>query len=225
LSDTKVGVDEAKFITIVEHLFKLIEKDRQTIGLVDKLCQRFRTTTNETQWYELAFSLNLLTYHDRSIAKLYENLSCFADKLSNDKVYECIMNILNTFKKTPQIRPDVKQLVEEFESKVEECRLKGVNHGDESEVQKIVGTPKTPVQSRNTSRLSQEAKKTTQKKKPPPKKSKKVSESEDEPDDSDEEQDFVPKEKPNAKRGERRVRRQRVQQMFADSDSNSDDDD
>ena len=44
LSDTKVGIDQDNFRLIIKFLLELIDKDRHTIGLVEKLCQRYRGT-------------------------------------------------------------------------------------------------------------------------------------------------------------------------------------
>ena len=45
LSDTESGLEEDKFRTVMKYCFDLIEKDRESVCLVEKLCQRFRTTT------------------------------------------------------------------------------------------------------------------------------------------------------------------------------------
>ena len=45
LSDTENGLSEPKFQEVMKFIFDLIEKDRQTVCLVEKLCQRFRSTT------------------------------------------------------------------------------------------------------------------------------------------------------------------------------------
>ena len=45
LSDTEIGLEEEDFRTVMKFIFELIEKNRQTLCLVEKLCQRFRSTT------------------------------------------------------------------------------------------------------------------------------------------------------------------------------------
>ena len=52
---------------------------------------RFRC---ERQWRDLTFCLSLLSYNERSIRKLQENFSCFADKLSEEFVYSCFVTIV-----------------------------------------------------------------------------------------------------------------------------------
>lgn len=44
LSDKKDGLNEEDFRTVIKFCFDLIDKDRQTVCLVEKLCQRFRAT-------------------------------------------------------------------------------------------------------------------------------------------------------------------------------------
>ncbi|XP_054165417.1 condensin complex subunit 1-like [Oppia nitens] len=145
LSDTENGLrDEEEFQTVMKFIFDLIEKDRQTICLVEKLCQRFRSTTDERQWRDLAYCLSLLNYTERSFQKLHENLICFADKLFCDFVYDCIQTVVNSTRKIPNIKNETKQLIDEFLNKVEECRTKGTNE-DDSEFQKVVGTPPSAV--------------------------------------------------------------------------------
>lgn len=45
LSDLKVGIKDTEFRQVMKFMFELIDKERHTIGLVEKLCQRFRVTT------------------------------------------------------------------------------------------------------------------------------------------------------------------------------------
>ena len=37
----------------------------------------------------------MLSYSEKSIAKLHENFMCFADKLAEDEVYNCFCTIVN----------------------------------------------------------------------------------------------------------------------------------
>ena len=58
LSDPEAGIDEPKFREIMKYIIGLIEKDKHSESLVEKLCQRFRVTKTERQWRDLV-SLNL----------------------------------------------------------------------------------------------------------------------------------------------------------------------
>ncbi|CAG2104164.1 unnamed protein product [Medioppia subpectinata] len=187
LSDTETGLAEEDFRTVMKFIFDLIEKNRQTICLVEKLCERFRSTTDDRQWRDLAYCLSLLNYSERSFLKLHEKLICFADKLCCDFVYECIQTIITTTRKIPNIKNETKQIIDEFEHKVEECRTKGTNE-DDSEFQKVVGTPQSTV--KRTARQPSANKRTgvSSKKKPQQSKTKrKVVSKGSEEDDTDEE--------------------------------------
>ena len=58
----------------------------------------------------------------------------------------------------PGIKNETKQMIDEFEQKVNECRNKGTNE-DDSEFQKVVGTPPTSA-SKRVSRLASTSKRT-----------------------------------------------------------------
>ena len=51
------------------------------------------------QWRDIAFCLSLLSYSDKALHKLNENLACFADKLADDDVYSCFCNIISGARK------------------------------------------------------------------------------------------------------------------------------
>lgn len=69
-------------------------------SLVDKLCQRFRASTTERQWGDIAFCLSLIQYSDRSLRRLLENFQCYFDKLNTNKVYEAFESIIAQALKT-----------------------------------------------------------------------------------------------------------------------------
>ena len=50
---------------------------------------------NERQWRDLSFCLSLLSYSEKSLRKLQENFTCFADKLVDDMVYNCFTTIIS----------------------------------------------------------------------------------------------------------------------------------
>lgn len=115
----------------------------------------------ERQWRDLSLCLNLLTYSERTITKLYENMPAFANKLSCDIVHEHIASIITSARKLPNLKLETKQMLDEFEQKVEECRTKGVEGNvDESEVQKIATPTVKPAPAKPAAKS---------KPKPPPK--------------------------------------------------------
>ena len=48
----------------------------------------------DRQWRDLSFCLSMLSYNEKSIAKLHENFMCFADKLADEEVYGCFCTIV-----------------------------------------------------------------------------------------------------------------------------------
>ncbi|KAH8869519.1 Condensin complex subunit 1 [Schistosoma japonicum] len=132
LSDPNIGVSEEHFRSIMEFLIPLIVKERLCETLVEKLCCRFRTTSLERQWRDLAFCLNAMPFSDRMMRVLYENLPAFADKLCIHEVYCAFESIISSVKKL--IKPDGMSRLEEFETKVKEFHEKGV--ADEAAVRR-----------------------------------------------------------------------------------------
>ncbi|KAK3912396.1 Condensin complex subunit 1 [Frankliniella fusca] len=130
LSNPSIEVEEEKFRTIMKFLMQLIQKDRQMESLVDKLCQRFRASTHERQWCDLAYCLSLLQYSDRSLRRLLENLPCYAEKLTVPIIYDTFNDILYQAGKTQ--KAERLQIVEEMKSKISECLQKGLPSGDAS---------------------------------------------------------------------------------------------
>lgn len=115
ISHLSVGphaVDEEVFQSTMKYIFNFIEKvsmlvdvrcdsadgahqEKQAENLVEKLCQRFRDTTDEKQWRNIAFCLSLLPYKsERSLKKLIEALPFYQDKLREEKVFERFTEIL-----------------------------------------------------------------------------------------------------------------------------------
>ncbi|KAI1309383.1 Condensin complex subunit 1 [Halotydeus destructor] len=225
LSGGQDAVEEAQFRTIMKFLFELIEKDRQTICLVEKLCQRFRATLEERQWRDLAYCLNLLVYSEKCIGKLYENMICFADKLCCEQVFEHIMAIIAGSRKIPHIKTETKEMLDEFEKKVKECRNKGVDGEvhDESELQEVVGTPTAPhrksAAGRPGSAVKSRAKPKAVSSKAKAKKTRSRRKEDDDEEDEDE-YDFEASEKPAPKEASSRPQRsrgaKRVLQVFSE---------
>ncbi|VDO05005.1 unnamed protein product [Rodentolepis nana] len=124
LSDPEVGVDEDKFRLIVNFLFPLIEKERLCETLVEKICSRFRVTQTEKQWRDLAYCLRVMSFNERMIRTLQENLPIFAQQLSIPDVHASFVEILTNAKKNT--KAEILPQIEELEAKIEEFHQKGV---------------------------------------------------------------------------------------------------
>jgi len=103
-------VEENKFRRVIKYVFGFIDKAKQTDGLVDKFCQRFRSTDDQRQWRDIAFCLNNLTLSEKGIKKLLEdsNFKAFADKLHDDDIANSFLQIAAKAKKLPGMTADKK---------------------------------------------------------------------------------------------------------------------
>lgn len=106
LSDPNLSLEEGKYQIIMRHIVGLIQKDRQIEGLVEKLCFRFKVTVIERQWRDIAFCLSLLSYNERTIKKLIENVKHFKDKVQVDEVYDAFKTIISNTNKLA--KPELK---------------------------------------------------------------------------------------------------------------------
>lgn len=118
LSDSKTGISEENFRIVMKFMFELIDKSQHIDRLVDKLCGRFMDTIDERHWSDLAYCLSLLKYSDKSMLKLYDKFDCYKDKLCIDSVRESISNAVSNYRKTPHLKNEMKQILDEFEGKI-----------------------------------------------------------------------------------------------------------
>lgn len=119
LSDPKLVLPEEKYHTIMKFIMALVQKDRQVESLVEKLCLRFRCTTEERQWRDIAFCLSLLTYTEKTIKKLIDSIKDFKDKVQVDEVMDYFKQIISQTSKTA--KPELKALLTDFELRLNDC--------------------------------------------------------------------------------------------------------
>lgn len=119
LSDTALNIKEDDYQTIMKYILSLIQKDRQVETLVEKLCARFKITKEERQWRDIAFCLSLLSYNEKTMKKLIDNITNFKDKVQIDEVYQFFKTIITNTSKLA--KPELKAIVTEFESRLNKC--------------------------------------------------------------------------------------------------------
>ncbi|XP_067627986.1 condensin complex subunit 1 [Eurosta solidaginis] len=119
LSDINLNVEEEKYRTIMRYILGLIQKDRQVETLVEKLCLRFPVTREERQWRDIAYCLSLLSYNERTIKKLTDNIQHYKDKVQIDEVYQSFKLIISNTSKLA--KPELKAAVTELETRINEC--------------------------------------------------------------------------------------------------------
>lgn len=103
LSDEKLHLEEEKYRIIMKHIMGLISKDRQVESLVEKLCFRFRITTKERQWRDIVYCLSLMTYNEKTMKKLTENIQYFKDKVQVQEVYDLFRAIISNTSKMAKV--------------------------------------------------------------------------------------------------------------------------
>ncbi|EGD75262.1 hypothetical protein PTSG_06915 [Salpingoeca rosetta] len=116
-------VTPEKMKSIMTFLFSFIKKDRHAESLVDKLCQRFRTTHEVSHWRGFAFCLSLINYSDRCLKKLNDQFACYHDKLGDEAIYSSFQDIIG--KASKFAKPETKELVAVLEQRINKCHEQG----------------------------------------------------------------------------------------------------
>lgn len=111
------SVSEDSFRTIMKFIFEFIKKEKQMENLIEKLCGRFRNSDNLRHSRDLAYCLSLISFSgDRSLKKLAESFPLYQDKLVDENVLGCFVEILQRSKKF--CKAEMKPLIDEFEMKL-----------------------------------------------------------------------------------------------------------
>lgn len=118
LCDPEAKVEEEDFCTILKWIMALIQKEKQSESLVEKIILRLGASRTERQSRDLMFCLSLLTFNERSLRRILEHWNCISDKLHQPAINETLTGILANTKKLA--KQEVRVLVEEIEAKVEE---------------------------------------------------------------------------------------------------------
>ncbi|GAA5919099.1 hypothetical protein JCM6882_005122, partial [Rhodosporidiobolus microsporus] len=128
LSSGANPVDEDTFQTSMKFIFKF-KKEAESI--VEKLCQRFGTTTEPRQWRDIAFCLSLLPFNsDGSVKKLTEGLPFYQDKLHEETVFKRFGEILTKIRAPTNKLNRTESDLKEFEDALEQHRAKGSEDQD-----------------------------------------------------------------------------------------------
>ena len=124
LSSSSVPKDD--FRNIMSFLLSFIKKERQNEMLFDKLCQRFPKCTSISQKANISFCLAQLKLNEKSMKLLNDHFKLYKDALFDDDVFKNFTYIATKAKKTA--KPEFKQQIEEWESKVVEQSNVGVEN-------------------------------------------------------------------------------------------------
>lgn len=111
------------FRHMMSFLLAFITKERQSDMLTEKLCQRFPKCTTIGQSADLAYCISLLKLTEKSIKALSDNFVLYKNFLFDEQVNKWFLSIISKAKKF--IKPERKQLLEEWETKLNEFVLTG----------------------------------------------------------------------------------------------------
>jgi condensin complex subunit 1 len=124
LSNMTVNKDD--FRNIMSFLLGFIQKERQNEMLVDKLCLRFPKCTTISQKANISFCLAQLKINDRSMKLLNDHFKLYQDALFDDDVMKSFMLLVTKTKKFA--KPELKQQIDEWESKLVEHSAMGLEN-------------------------------------------------------------------------------------------------
>ncbi|GAA5980223.1 hypothetical protein JCM5350_000877 [Sporobolomyces pararoseus] len=136
LSSGEMPVAEDTFQTSMRFIFKFVDKKKEAESIVEKLCQRFASTTEARQWRDIAFCLSLLPFNsDAAVKKLTEGLPFYQDKLHEETVYKRFGEILTKIRAPTNKLSKTDGELKEFEDALERYRAKGT---EDQEMQRKV---------------------------------------------------------------------------------------
>ena len=124
LSNMSISKDD--FRNIMSFLLNFIKKERQNEMLVDKLCQRFPKCTSISQKANISFCLAQLKINEKSMKLMNDHFKLYKDALFDDDVLKNFMALVTKTKKFA--KPELKQQIEEWESKLVEHSAVGLEN-------------------------------------------------------------------------------------------------
>lgn len=99
LCDPDAAVPEDDFQVILKWIMALIQKEKQTESLVEKIILRLGASRTERQSRDLMFCLSLLSFNERSLRRILENWNCISDKIHEETIADALQGILSNAKK------------------------------------------------------------------------------------------------------------------------------
>ena len=114
----ETGLTRAGFQAVMQRLLGYIKKDKQGDALVEKLCQRFASSEDPTQWRNMAFCLSQLPISEKGVRKFADCFKLYKTALGDGETADILGGVLAKMKKSAS-KPEVKAAVEELEAKIE----------------------------------------------------------------------------------------------------------
>ena len=121
-------VSEDSFAQIMKHLFDYVKKERQMENLIEKLCQRFRTTDDPIHWRCYSHCLAMISFStEKSLKTLIACAPFYLDKMTDERVFRNFGEIVSKCKKFLAAKSESKTLLDEFERKLLEASGNNIN--------------------------------------------------------------------------------------------------
>ena len=123
---SQLSIAREDFRSIMGFLLSYIKKERQNEMLTEKLCQRFPKCTSMSQKGDLAYCISQLKMNEKSIKCLSDNFKLYKDALFDEDVNRSFVSIVTKAKKF--MKPEMRQFLEEWESKLSESAEVGAEN-------------------------------------------------------------------------------------------------
>lgn len=140
-----INLAQDDFRSILAFLLGYIKKDKQNEMLIEKLCQRFPKCQTISQKADISYCMAQLKVNERSVKFLVDNFKLYKDALHDEDVKRNFVTILSKSKKFA--KPEMKQTLEEFESKMNEQAELGMEN-------KLAGENAAKAKSRASKRVN-----------------------------------------------------------------------
>ena len=124
---SQIAIGKEDFRRIMAFLLGYITKEKQNEMLTEKLCLRFLKCTSISHSGDLAYCLAQLKLTEKAIKFLSDNFNLYKDCLYDEDVSKSFASIVSKAKKVVN-KPERRQLLEEWEAKLDELANTGAEN-------------------------------------------------------------------------------------------------
>ena len=146
---SQVSLPKEDFRSIMSFLLGYIKKERQNEALIEKLCHRFPKCSSLSQKADITYCMTQLKVNEKSIKCLVDNFKLYKDALHDEEVRRHFSSIISKAKKFA--KPELKQSLEEWETKLDEHAQLGMEN-------KVAGEKAAQAKARASKRASRRKK-------------------------------------------------------------------
>jgi condensin complex subunit 1 len=115
-NDSSLEVDGFRYI--MQHILSFIQRDRQTDGLIEKLCHRFDACGENPINCNIAFCISQLNVTEKGLKRLSENFKGYKQIFDNDEVVSLFQVVLAKAKKVVANKANLKAAADDLEQKI-----------------------------------------------------------------------------------------------------------